>query len=188
MQHRSAGRGPRPGGGRGRDEAGLPSAEGAAGWFAGRLPEDWFDGEPEVTVDRDEVVVVGRLTGLEPGEDAQTGEREAGRIARFREDTREQRMRIAREAERRFGRSVAWGAQAGSTRQVFTASAVPVMTRLRQPERLVLDTLVEGGVARSRADALAWCVKLVGRHADDWLVELRESLEAVQRVRGTGPA
>ena len=43
----------------------------------------------------------------------------------------------------------------------------PVMTRLRQPERLVLDTLVDAGVARSRSDALAWAVRLVGEHADD---------------------
>jgi hypothetical protein len=97
-------------------------------------------------------------------------------------------MRIAREAERRYGRKVAWGASTGETRQVFTTLSVPVMTRLRQPERQVLDTLVEGGVARSRADALAWCVKLVGQNADTWLAELREALEAVQRVRGTGPA
>jgi hypothetical protein len=188
MQQRSrSGRGPRPGGGRGCDEAELPSADGAAGWFAGRLPADWFDGEPEVTVDRDEIVVVGRLPGAAgEGDDAQ--ERAAGRVARFREDTREQRMQIAREAERRFARKVAWGAVLGDSRQVFTSLSVPVMTRLRQFERTVLDTLVEGGVARSRADALAWCVKLVGQHADDGLAERRQSLEAVQRVRSAGPA
>ena len=43
------------------------------------------------------------------------------------------------------------------------------MTRLRQPQRLVLDTLVDAGVARSRSDALAWCVRLVGQHEEDWL-------------------
>ena len=43
------------------------------------------------------------------------------------------------------------------------------MTRLRQPQRMVLDTLVDAGVARSRSDALAWCVRLVGQHEDDWL-------------------
>ena len=189
MQDSRAGRGPRPGGGRGRDEGDLPSADGAAGWFSGRLPEGWFDSEPEVSVDRDEIVVVGRLAPAdEGGDEADAREREAGRLARFREDTREQRMRIAREAERRYGRKVAWGAQAGQSRQLFTTLSVPVMTRLRQPERQVLDTLVEGGVARSRADALAWCVKLVGQNADTWLAELREALEAVQRVRGTGPA
>ena len=97
-------------------------------------------------------------------------------------------MRIAREAERRFGRKVAWGAQAGSTREVFANLAVPVMTRLRQPERQVLDTLVDSGVARSRSEALAWCVRLVGRHTEDWLAELRAAMESVERVRRTGPA
>jgi hypothetical protein len=62
------------------------------------------------------------------------------------------------------------------------------MTRLRQPERQVLDTLVDSGVARSRSEALAWCVKLVGRHADDWLAELRSAMTAVQQVRERGPA
>ena len=37
------------------------------------------------------------------------------------------------------------------------------MTRLRMPERRVLDTLVDAGVARSRSHALAWCVRLVRR-------------------------
>jgi hypothetical protein len=70
---------------------------------------------------------------------------------------------------------------------VFTNLAVPVMTRLRQPERVVLDTLVEAGVARSRADALAWCVRLVGQHTEDWLQELREAMTSVQRLREQGP-
>jgi hypothetical protein len=61
------------------------------------------------------------------------------------------------------------------------------MTRLRQPERQVLDTLVDSGVARSRSDALAWCVKLVAEHAGSWLGELRDALGAVERVRRTGP-
>ena len=61
------------------------------------------------------------------------------------------------------------------------------MTRLRQPQRLVLDTLVDAGVARSRADALAWCVRLVGQHEDDWLTELRDAMTAVADVRSKGP-
>lgn len=164
-----------------------PQTGGVSGWLAGRLPDEWFEGPPEVQVDRDEILVVGTLPApeVQDGEDAR--EAEIGRITRFRESTREQRMQIAREAERRYARKVAWGARAGGTRAVFTSLSVPVMTRLRQPERQVLDTLVEAGVARSRADALAWCVKLVGRHADDWLTELRDALQAVQRVRGQGP-
>jgi hypothetical protein len=70
---------------------------------------------------------------------------------------------------------------------LFTHLAVPVMTRLRQPERQVLDTLVDAGVARSRADALAWCVRLVGKHAEEWLTELREAMEKVEQVRAQGP-
>ena len=157
-------------------------------WLAGRLPEEWFDGAPEVTVDRDEIVVVGRIATPDgapadgSGEDAQ-----AGRIARFREDTREQRMAIAREAEQRFGRKVAWGAECGSTRELFTTMSVPVMTRLRQPERRVLDTLVDAGVARSRSHALAWCVRLVGQHTEEWLSSLRTAMEEVERVRDQGP-
>ncbi len=166
-----------------------PAAESAAAWFAGRLPDGWFDGEPEVVVDREEILVVGRLPDppTQPDDGART-EAEAGRLARFRETTREERMQIAREAERRYDRKVAWGAQIGGSRQVFTSLSVPVMTRLRQPERRVLDTLVASGVARSRADALAWCVRLVGRNADTWLGELRAAMESVEQVRRAGPA
>jgi hypothetical protein len=168
----------------------VPPADGVQEWFAGRLPDDWFDGAAEVVVDREEVLVVGVLA--QPAGDGEQGSSgpqwEAGRISRFREQTREERMRIAREAERRFGRKVAWGAQAGATREVFANLAVPVMTRLRQPERQVLDTLVDSGVARSRSEALAWCVRLVGRHTEDWLAELRTAMESVERVRRTGPA
>ncbi len=62
------------------------------------------------------------------------------------------------------------------------------MTRLRQPERQVLDTLVASGVARSRSDALAWSVRLVGQHADTWLAELRQAMKAVDEVRAQGPS
>jgi hypothetical protein len=166
-----------------------PPAEGIAEWLAGRLPDDWFEGAPEVVVDREEITVVGTLRTAPAAEGAEGGPPwEAGRISRFRESTREERMRIAHEAERRSGRKVAWGARAGGTREVFANLAVPVMTRLRQPERRVLDTLVDSGVARSRSEALAWCVRLVGRHTEDWLAELRTAMESVERVRRTGPA
>ena len=62
------------------------------------------------------------------------------------------------------------------------------MTRLEQPQRQVLDTLVDVGVARSRADALKWCVRLVGQHSDEWLKDLRAAMEKVQSVREQGPA
>jgi hypothetical protein len=148
-------------------------------WFAGRLPDAW--GTPEITVDRDEVTVVLTV-------EAPEGEGEQGRISRWREETREERIGIAQEAERRFDRKVSWGARAGDTRALFTHLAVPAMTRLKQPERMVLDTLVDAGVARSRAEALAWCVKLVGKNSDAWLADLRQAMEAVQKVREAGPA
>jgi hypothetical protein len=157
-------------------------SEDISSWFAGRLPDDWFSQPATVTVDREEVLVVGALADVEGGSEAADG-----RIARFREETREQRVRIAREAEQRFGRKVAWGARCGDVTRVFTTISVPVMTRLRQPERIVLDTLVEAGVARSRSDALAWCVRLVGRHTGDWLEELRTAMQSVADVRGRGP-
>src|SRR4051812_32301939 len=156
------------------------------GWVQGRLPDDWFVEAADVSVDRDEIVIVGRIAV--PDDDAgDAGEAAAGRISRFRENTREQRMKIAREAERRFERKVSWGATCGETRALFTHVAAPVMTRLRQPERQVLDTLVEAGVARSRADALGWCVRLVGEHAEEWLDQLREAMTSVQRLRSEGP-
>jgi hypothetical protein len=161
------------------------------GWLSGRLPDEWFTGPPEVSIDRDEVVVVGELSAPPTSADAEEQERlaaEAGRITEFRERTREQRMRIARELERSGGRKVAWGARCGDTSELFTTISVPVMTRLRQPERLTLDTLVDSGVARSRSDALAWCVRLVAGHADEWLAELRSAMEKVEEVRSRGPA
>jgi hypothetical protein len=154
------------------------------------VPEGWFSGAPEVAVDRDEILVVGPLA--EPALDAgaDDGARDAARAARiqgFREDTRQHRMRIADEAERRFGRKVAWGATCGESRVVFTSLSVPVMTRLRMGERRVLDTLVDAGVARSRSDALAWCVRLVHEHEGEWIEQLREALVTVQQVRSEGP-
>ncbi|HWL37075.1 MAG TPA: hypothetical protein VNQ77_12875 [Frankiaceae bacterium] len=160
-----------------------PPADDAAGWVAGRLPDGWYAGAPEVTVDRDEILVVGPLS---PPEAGHPGAAE-GRIARFREETREQRIEIAREADARYGRTVSWGATVGETRELFTTASVPVMTRLRQPERRVLDTLVDAGVARSRSDALAWCVRLVGQHQEEWIASLRDALVAVEEARARGP-
>jgi hypothetical protein len=160
------------------------------GWFAGRLPDEWFSGPPTVTADREEILVVGTLAEPDypPGADeAATGAARRARILRFREDTREQRMRIADEAEQRTGRKVAWGARCGDDEQTFTALAVPVMTRLRMRERQTLDTLVSAGVARSRSDALAWCVRLVREHEGEWIDQLRDALVAVEAARATGP-
>lgn len=161
-----------------------------AGWFAGRIPDGWFTGPATVTVDADEILVVGDVA--EPAYPADADERaaaaaRAGRAKQFREDTRAARMRIAEEAEHRYGRKVSWGVTCGEDHYVFTNVSVPVMTRLRMPQRRVLDTLIEGGVARSRSEALAWCVRLVGEHEAEWLAELQDALGAVQHVRDAGP-
>ena len=192
----------RPGG---WQQADLPSADDAPAWFAGRLPDGWFVGAPTVTVDREEIIVVGELPPVDSARsDASTSEGVAaegaaakgvdakgaaaeGRIARFREETRAQRMAIAEAAQARYGRKVSWGASLGERSELFAHLAVPVMTRLRQPQRQVLDTLVDAGVARSRSDALAWAVSLVGQHTEAWLAELRTKMVEVDKLRAEGP-
>ena len=199
------------------DSAGLA----IAAWFGERLPSEWTATPPQVTVDREEIIVILAVPAPEsadaarpePGspdaaeestsgsadatseppasDDAQAAaaaQARAGRIARFREETRDRRIAIAREAEHRFGRKVAWGVESGGSQVIFTSLAIPVMTRLRQPERLVLDTLVDAGVARSRAHALAWCVRLVGDNTATWLSDLRTAMAEVEKVRDSGPS
>jgi hypothetical protein len=176
--------------------------ERVAAWFTGRLPHDWQAAPADITIDREEITV--RLTipdvdlgsGNADASDAVRAEARAGRAKAFREETRAQRMEIAREAEHQYEAKVSWGVTVGQTgdqaddqyAELWTHVAAPVMTRLRQPQRMVLDTLVDAGVARSRADALAWCVRLVGQHEDDWLAELRDAMTAVADVRAKGPA
>jgi hypothetical protein len=177
------------------------------GWFTRRLPGDWFAEPPEILVDREEITVIGHLpspatpAGAEaagadeapPATPEDTAKRRGakaaaiGRSRRFREETRDVRIEIAREAEHAFGRKVSWGVVCDGYKVMFTTLSVPVMTRLRQSERRVLDTLVDAGVARSRSDALAWCVRLVGEHEDSWLSDLREALRHVEQVRAGGP-
>lgn len=145
-----------------------------AKWFARKIPKGWFAGPPDVSADEVEVLVVGEL----PDEG----------VRRFREETRDRRVEIAREAEALFGRKVSWGVRVGDRRYLFTSLAAPVMTRLRLPERRLLDTLVDAGVARSRSEALAWCVRLVGTHEADWLKDLEDALTTVRKVRTEGPS
>jgi hypothetical protein len=165
-------------------------SEDIGAWFAARVPKTWFGEPPEVTSDSEEVLVIGELADVELAAGTSPEAREAARVARidrFREETRDERVKIAREAERRFRRKVAWGARCGDETRVFTTLSLPVMTRLRMPERAVLDTLVAAGVARSRSDAMAWCVRLVGMHQSDWIKGLREALVKVDEVRSKGP-
>ncbi len=161
----------------------MPGDPEIGAWFAARIPEGWFKEPPEVEVDGDEILVTGQLPEKGTNDPAA---REA-QIARFRDESREQRMRIAEEGQRKFRRKVSWGASAGDLKETFTTLSMPVMTRLRQPERLVLDTLIAAGVARSRSEALNWCVRLVAEKQAEWLKDLKSALEAVEKARATGP-
>ena len=145
-----------------------------ATFFRTRLPKTWFTAPATVQVDGDEVICVGRIPDDQDVND-------------FRESTRSKRIGIAQEAEKRFGRKVSWGVERDGITTLFSTLSTPVMTRLRLPERAVLDTLMDAGVARSRSDALAWCVRLVGRHQAEWLADLRDALVSVERVRSEGP-
>ncbi len=187
-QHRAAGRGrrrssqPPPSG---------PEQERLIGaWFAGRVPDGWFEGSPRIEIDDDEILVVGSLDPPDLASGASDEEVRVGeqaRITGFREETRAARMRIAEEAQPAFRRAVSWGAECGGSRVLFTTAGVPVMTRLRIADRRVLDTLIDAGVARSRSEALAWCVRLVGDHEAEWIAELRGAMAAVEEVRNRGP-
>jgi hypothetical protein len=164
-------------------------------WFETRIPAEWTGppngkdkeeakgakgsgktsgGKPSISIDEDEILVV---VPVAKGSDVYT----------FREETRAVRMEIASEAERRFERKVSWGVRAGEEERMFTTLSVPAMTRLRFREREILDTLVAGGVARSRSEALAWCVRLVGTHEEDWLKDLKDALSHVAKARAEGP-
>ncbi len=181
----------------GEDASGDAAPERGAGaaakvrvWFAGRLPAGWFTAPPDIQVDREEITIVGTLADPAAAGDSKAERAAAaeGRIRRFREETRARRIEIAREAEHRFRRKVSWGVTCDTVSEMFTTLSVPVMTRLRQSERRVLDTLVDAGVARSRSDALAWCVRLTGENTDAWLSRLRAALRAVEEVRDEGPS
>jgi hypothetical protein len=161
-----------------------------AAWFAGRMPEGWFEGPVSIEVDQDEIQVVGSLPEPQLPEGASEEEvrvAEQSRISGYREDSRSARIRIAEEAQPGFRRTVSWGARCGGSRVLFTTAGVPVMTRLRLADRRVLDTLIDAGVARSRSEALAWCVRLVAQHEADWIQELRDAMSSVEEVRARGP-
>ncbi len=144
-------------------------------WFRNAVPTEWFTDPIDVRADRDEIVAIGVIPdGVDP--------------SAFREATRSQRIAIAALAEAKFDRKVSWGVQASNDTVLFTHLNVPVMTRLRIDERAVLDALITGGIARSRSEALSWCVALVGKHQHDWLQELVDAAEAVRKVRERGPA
>ena len=165
-------------------------------WFTKRLPEDWYTSSPgsgdgfQFLADRDEVVVIGPIAtpAFEEGSDESVVESERRKAVRkWREDTRERRMEIAEEAQEIFSRHVSWGVAAGGDRFLFTHMSIPAMTRLRITERQVLDTLVDAGVASSRSEALAWCVRYAGKKEEGWLDDLKKAFESVSEVRSKGP-
>src|SRR6266705_6011954 len=164
-------------------EADVATTEEVKGWLTGRLPKEWFAGAPEIRMDVYVIWVIGTLPEVQAcgGADAVKAARE-GAIQRFREGTRDERVKIADEARQRFRRNLAWGAKVGDQTALFTHMAVPVMTRLRLPEREVLDTLVRAGVARSRSHALAWCVRLVAKNEASWMGELKDAISKVGDV------
>ncbi len=164
-------------------------AQALTAWFKGRVDDGWFEAL-EVRTDRDEILVIGTLTPPVLAEADDDEARRAAALARtegFRDDTRDARIAIASVAERSFERKVSWAVRCGDVERRFTVANVPVMTRLLLDERQVLDTLIDGGIARSRSEALAWCVKLVGQKQAEWIDELRQALVAVEQVRAGGP-
>src|SRR4051812_36045865 len=67
----------------------MTSKDAISGWFAGRLPDEWYAGQPTVTVDNEEILVVGPLSAPDlegdASEEAKTAAA-AARAKRFRED------------------------------------------------------------------------------------------------------
>ena len=168
----------------------LKAEEEIRGWFGGRIPDGWFTETPDITADREEILIVGRIPEPDYPKGSSAAAKSASRAARirrFREETRDRRIGVALEAEHLFRRKVSWGAECGDVRRLFTTLSVPVMTRLRMAERAVLDVLVDAGVARSRSEALAWCVRLVGENQEKWLKNLKKAFEEVEKVRAKGP-
>jgi len=156
-------------------------------WFTGRLPKGWYVEAPELLIDRDEVLVIGRLEDVAPTEGQDQAAARSGRIQQYRAETREERIRIAAEARRKFGRHVSWAVRIGESSELFTHLAVPIMTRLRIRERVVLDQLVKAHVVQNRSQALAWCVRLVADRQSEWLADLAEAMRRVESVAEKAP-
>ncbi len=161
------------------------------GWVSGALPDGLYPSPPTIEVDQDEILVVGDLGApkVPEGLDAEgTAAAEQARIARFREETRDRRIAVARQAEARYGRPISWGATAGATTQRFTTVHARTATRLDLDQRRVLDHLVAAGIAHHRGQALAWCVDLVRQNEAEWLTRLQQALEQVEQTAKDAPA
>jgi len=163
----------------------LSDAHAIHSWFLERIPATWFCAPPESRVDRDEIVIMGSLALRSELRGDTHAQLEI--LRRFRDKTRLERIRMGHEAETLFGRQVSWGATCGTAQEMFSTVGLPVMTRLHMDERAVLDALVEAGVARTRSQALAWCVKLVHKHEGTWIGELKQAVSRVEEIRDAGP-
>lgn len=160
-------------------------------WFDSHVDDDWGATGVSVKADDDEILVIVDLETEESELPEEAAEREIAvkRIARrFRKATRQSRMAVADQAQELFERKVSWGVQASDDAYLFTHVTAPAMTRLRLSERQVLDTLVDSGVAASRSEALAWCVRFVRDNESEWLDSLREAFKSVEKIRNEGPA
>ncbi|MDH3294933.1 MAG: hypothetical protein OER95_11510 [Acidimicrobiia bacterium] len=164
------------------------SREELGAWFAGNLPDNWFTEPARIQFDRDEILVTGDLAMPQIADGDDRAIAAHARIAAFREDTREQRMAIAERAQGLYLRHVSWAVTCGDKHAAFTTASIPVMTRLDMGDRAVLDTLIDAGVARSRSEALAWCVRLVADNESDWIAKLREAMTDLEDLRNNGPA
>jgi hypothetical protein len=183
-----AGKGQHRGRGRGRQaEPPLATTDELRAWFAGSLPDDWFTEPVHVVFDRDEIVVTGILAMPKLDDSVDATVAAQARIGAFRETTREARIAIAQRAEATYLRKVSWAVECGTESQAYTVASVPVMTRLHLEERQTLDTLIDAGVARSRSEALAWAVRLVGENEAEWIDKLRSAMTEVEELRSQGP-
>lgn len=155
-------------------------------WVYARLPAALLSGPPEVALYDDEVVIVLPIVGAPGGAAAGPNEQRQAEfrlIAERREETRQLRMKLARELQKQLDLPIAWGMRVGGSEVLFTTRSAPVMTRLGRAEREVLDTLVAAGVADTRSAALAYAVRAFALEHADWIAEVRAAIAQVEQVR-----
>ena len=160
------------------------------GRVRGARAADLHAAVPHIEVDRGEMRVFGDDGAPEvpDGLDAEgIAAAEQARIDRFRVETRDRRIAVARQAEARYGRPISWGATSGATIRHFTTVHAFVPTRLDFEQRRVLDHLVDAGIAKNRGQGLAWCVDLVRQNEEGWLTRLQEALDTLNETADAAP-
>ncbi len=133
----------------------------------------------EASIVDGELLIMGRL----PVEGEVAEEDARNRINQHREESRPQRVDLAQELQRLTGLPVAWGVRYGQVTAYFSSLRVPVMTRLGRAERDVLDTLIRGGIARNRSQAVNWAIQAFARGQRDWLRQMREAVNSLSNIR-----